>query len=85
MYGTWTPDHQRMLKEFIDERFELASRLKKANKDAVRYRELYNGTVEKYNREKYYNEEVRNKFNEVDKLVRTVLPTIVDSGLRRSL
>jgi hypothetical protein len=46
---------------------------------------LYNGTVEKYNREKYYNEEVRNKFNELDKIVRNILPSIVDTGLRKTL
>lgn len=43
MYGTWTNDHQRMLKEFIEERFTLAHNLKKATKDAIKYKELSAG------------------------------------------
>lgn len=37
-YGTFTPDHQKMLREYIDERFELANRLKKSTKDYTKYK-----------------------------------------------
>ncbi len=37
-YGTFTMDHQRMLKEYIEERFELANRLKKVGKDFIKYK-----------------------------------------------
>lgn len=30
-----------MLKDYINERFELASRIKKLSKDATKYKELY--------------------------------------------
>jgi hypothetical protein len=85
MYGTWTPDHQRMLREFIDERFELANRLKKSSKDSLRYKELYSGVIEKYNREKVNSEEVRSKFVELEKTVKDMLGVIIDMGMKRAL
>lgn len=80
MYGTWTQDHQRMLREFIDERFELARGLKEYHKKAEKYNKLYTGLVESYNREKNYNDQVRGTINDIERLVKDILVYVIDSN-----
>lgn len=41
--------------------------------------------IDKYNREKYNNEEVKNKFFELEKTVRDMLGVIIDMGMKRAL
>lgn len=77
-YGPWTTDHQRMLKDYIEERFNLARNAKTYYKEAGKYKELYNGAIEKYSREKANNDEIKTKFADLEKPIRDALLVIVN-------
>ena len=72
--GTWTSDHQSMLRQFINDRFELAYASKKSENDAKQYRARYENAVNNSKKYKEHIEDIQRRFTAFD----DIFPTIIE-------
>lgn len=75
--GNWNTDQQLMLREFINDRFELAYLSKKNENDAKQYRARYESAVNSSRKYKDHIEDIQKRFTAFDE----IFPVIIEEGL----